>query len=95
MSGVSIVTGGMISPTISGTGDWTVSEKEQIRSALGVNGTKTSVIDSEIIDGMPSVDGIVDGVWEKDLTEYNTVNTAGKIVKQIKSVVSAILGLIS
>lgn len=44
---------------------------------------------------VPTVGAIADAVWDEDLTEHTTVNTAGKILKQIKSTVGAILGLIS
>lgn len=49
MSGVSIATGGIITTTISGSGgDWSEAEKEQIRSALGITGTKKAIKDSEL-----------------------------------------------
>ena len=46
-------------------------------------------------NGLLNTDAISDAVWNEDLTEHTTVNTAGKILKQIKSTVGAILGLIS
>lgn len=38
---------------------------------------------------------IADAVWDEDLTTHSTANTAAKIVRQIRSIVNAILGLIS
>jgi len=96
MSGISLVTGGMISTTTSA--DWTDGEKAQIRSALGVNGLKTSIVDSEILDGisaLPSGGAIADAVWDEDLVDHNIDNSSGKIMQQIKGVVNAVLGLIS
>lgn len=97
MSGTELVTGGMIAGTPTST-NWTDAEKEQMRSALGIDGTKNSVVDSEImdnIDSLPSGADIADDVWDKDLTENDTLNTAGKILKQIKSIIGTILGFIS
>lgn len=48
-----------------------------------------------VTDGLLSKDTISNAIWDIDLTEHTTVNTAGKIVQQIKSIVGAIIGLIS
>lgn len=50
MSGVSLITGGMISTATSGAGvtDWTADEKKQIRSALGITGDKVAIGESEL-----------------------------------------------
>jgi len=74
--------------TASGTGDWTSSEKEQIRSAIGVDGSKAAIVDSEILDGInsrPSSADIADAVWDEILTgaTHNITNSAGKRVRQI------------
>lgn len=93
MSGTSLATGGVISSVGTTVGaDWTTDEKKQIRSSLGIDGTKVSAVDSEILTAVSSVSS---DVWDEDMTGHTTVNTAGKILQQIKSVVSAILGLIS
>ena len=75
--------------------DSTVSAGRVIAIGIGLvtdNSTGTTVVNTE---GLMSKEGIADDVWDEDLTEHTNVNTAGKIVQQIKSIVGAILGLIS
>lgn len=43
----------------------------------------------------PTVSDIVDGILDEDLTEHNIANTAGKILKQIKNAIGAIIGFVS
>jgi hypothetical protein len=83
MSGTSLATGGVISNVGTTVGaDWTNAEKEQIRSALGINGTKTAVVDSEIIDQIAALPG---AVWDEILTgaTHNLPTSAGRRVREI------------
>ena len=99
MSGTSLVTGGVISNVgVTAGADWGDAEKEQIRSALGIVGTKTPIVDSEIldaVDALPTVSGIADAVWDEDLTTHTTSKSAGWFVRKIKQIVDSILGLIA
>ena len=83
MSGTSLATGGVISNVGTTVGaDWTTDEKKQIRSALGVNGTKISVVDSEILTGVVAVPS---DVWDEILTgaTHNIATSAGRRVREI------------
>jgi len=99
MSGTSLATGGIISNVGTTVGaDWTDAEKEQIRSALGVDGLKTLITDSELYDlisDLPTAATTADAVWDEDLSTHTTTKTSGKILQQIKSIANAIIGLIS
>ena len=96
MSGTSLATGGVISNVGTTVGaDWTTDEKKQIRSALGIDGDKITVADSEIIDALPSTSSIADAVWDEDLTGHTTSKSAGWFVQKIKAIVDTILGLVA
>ena len=83
MSGTSLATGGVISNVGTTTGaDWTTDEKKQIRSALGVDGTKAASVNSEIIDDISAVPS---DVWDEILTgaTHNIPTSAGRRVREI------------
>ena len=83
MSGTSLATGGVISNVGTTVGaDWTTDEKKQIRSALGIDGTKVSVVDSEIITKIAAVPS---DVWDEILTgaTHNIATSAGRRVREI------------
>jgi hypothetical protein len=83
MSGTSLATGGVISNVGTTVGaDWTTDEKKQIRSALGVDGTKAAAVDSEIIDDISAVPS---DVWDEILTgaTHNIPTSAGRRVREI------------
>ena len=63
MSGTSLATGGIISNVGTTTyADWTTDEKKQIRDALGVDGDKTDVADSRIVDDIKKHDNKITGL---------------------------------
>lgn len=83
MSGTSLATGGVISNVGTTVGaDWTTDEKKQIRSALGVDGTKAAAVNSEIIDDISTVPS---DVWDEILTgaTHNIATSAGRRVREI------------
>ena len=73
MSGTSLATGGMI--TVARSADWTAAEKEQIRSALGVDGDKTAAVSAQLVGD----------VWDEILTgaTHNIPTSAGRRVREI------------
>lgn len=79
--------------TGGGTADWTAGEKEQIRSALGVDGTKTAATGGQLQDvkaktdnlpadpagvsNIPTAEQIEDQVLDSLASEHNTALTIG------------------
>ena len=89
----------------SGTGDWTSGEKENIRSALGVAGTKTAgacgvvqnicCVVSSLSCCIPTKQAIAGEVWNTDLDECFEVGSAGQRLLDTSDCIDALLGNIA